>query len=136
MHHPATTTARRSVDVPWFKTDDQFHSHPKARRANLAALGLWTLAGSYSMAYKLDGFVPDWYVAAHPGGRKHADTLVHVGLWETAVRGCEEGYVFHDWTDYQPTSQEIEAEREATRQRQREFRARRRQSRTEGQADA
>lgn len=44
--------------MPWFKVDDQLHSHPKPRRASLAALGLWTLSGSYSMAYKLDGSHP------------------------------------------------------------------------------
>ena len=122
--------------MPWFKVDDQLHSHPKPRRASLAALGLWTLSGSYSMAYKLDGFVPGWYVAGHRDGRKHADTLVRVGLWENAVRDKEEGYVFHDWADYQPTSEEIEAERQASRDRQRAYRAKRRDARTNGAENA
>lgn len=26
--------------MPWFKVDDKIHSHPKARRAGLAAMGL------------------------------------------------------------------------------------------------
>lgn len=118
--------------MPWFKVDDQLHSHPKPRRASLAALGLWALAGSYSMAYKLDGFVPGWYVAGHRDGRKHAETLVRVGLWHNAIRAEEEGYQFHDWNDYQPTSDEIEAEREAARERQRAHRAKRREKRKEG----
>lgn len=83
--------------MPWFKVDDQLHSHPKPRRASLAALGLWTLSGSYSMAYKLDGFVPAWYVHGHNQGKRHAESLVRVGLWEKAVRKDEEGYLFHDW---------------------------------------
>lgn len=122
--------------MPWFKVDDQLHSHPKPRRATLAALGLWALAGSYSMAYKLDGFVPEWYVTGHRDGRKHADTLVRVGLWENGTRNGEPGFLFHDWEDYQPTADEIEAEREAARERQRAFRARRREARKDGTADA
>ena len=121
--------------MPWFKVDDQLHSHPKPRRATLAALGLWSLAGSYSMAYKLDGFVPEWYVIGHRDGRKHADTLIRVGLWENAVRGAEAGYQFHDWADYQPSSDEIEAERVAARERQRAFRKKRREARQEGVTD-
>jgi hypothetical protein len=122
--------------IPWFKVDDQLHSHPKPRRATLAALGLWALCGSYSMAYKLDGFVPGWYVVGHRDGRKHAETLVRVGLWDNAVREHEDGYQFHDWADYQPTSEEIEAEREASRERQRAYRAKRREARKEGSTDA
>ena len=122
--------------MPWFKVDDQLHSHPKPRRASLAALGLWTLSGSYSMAYKLDGFVPAWYVHGHSQGKRHAESLVRVGLWETAVRKGEEGYLFHDWEDYQPSADEIEAEREASRERQRAYRKRRRESRTNGADNA
>jgi hypothetical protein len=118
--------------MPWFKTDDQFHSHPKPRRAGLAAVGLWNLGGSYSMAYKLDGFVPAWWVEDFPRGKQAAAALVRVGLWHTATREDEAGYQFHDWTDWQPTSAEIEADREAARERQRAFRARRRGARQEG----
>lgn len=122
--------------MPWFKVDDQLHSHPKPRRASLAALGLWALCGSYSMAYKLDGFVPGWYVISHRDGRKHADALVRVGLWENATHNGEDGYRFHDWNDYQPTSEEIEAEREAARERQRAYRQKRREARANGADNA
>lgn len=88
------------------------------------------------MAYKLDGFVPGWYVITHRDGRKHAETLVRVGLWENATREKEEGYQFHDWDDYQPTADEIEAEREAARERQRAYRAKRREARAKGVEDA
>lgn len=121
--------------MPWFKIDDTLHSHPKSRRASLAALGLWSMCGSYSMAYKTDGFVPEWFVAGFKNGKRLAEELVRVGLWLNAIRGSEEGYQFHDWTDYQPTSDEIEAEREAARERQRAFRKRRREARGNGEGD-
>mgnify|MGYP003619309605 CR=1 FL=1 len=46
----------------WFKVDDTLHSHPKARRAGLTAVGLWAMSGSYCMSYKTDGFIPEWFV--------------------------------------------------------------------------
>lgn len=111
--------------MPWMKVDDALHSHPKARRAGLAAMGLWTLAGSWAMSYKTDGFVPAWYVSSHPSGRRHATTLVEAGLWTPSTRDGEDGWDFHDWTDYQPSATDIEADRERARERQRASRARR-----------
>lgn len=122
--------------MPWFKVDDQLHSHPKPRRASLAAIGLWTMCGSYCMAYKTDGFVPEWFVGSFKNGRKLAIELVLAGLWTDAIRAGETGWQFHDWTDYQPSSDEIEAERVQARERQRAFRQRRRESRANGDGDA
>lgn len=118
--------------MAWFKIDDTLHSHPKVRRAGAAAIGLWTASGAYSSAYKLDGFVPLDYVTTWPGGRKLAAALVTAGLWEAA----ESGWRFHDWSDYQPSAEEIEAERAATRDRQRAFRQRRREAKVQGVTDA
>lgn len=115
--------------MPWFKVDDTLHSHPKPRKAGLAAMGLWSLAGSYCMAYKTDGFVPAWFVSSWPNGRKLADQLVKAGQWEIGERDGETGWYFHDWHDYQPSSDEIEADREQSRERQRKHRQRLRESR-------
>jgi len=118
--------------MPWFKVDDTLHSHPKPRRAGLAAMGLWSLAGSHCMAYKTDGFVPDWYVSSWPNGRKLATQLVVAGMWEPAVIDGEMGWTFHDWTDFQMTSDEIEADREYARERQRRHREKQRAARQNG----
>lgn len=118
--------------MPWFKVDDTLHSHPKARRAGLSALGLWAVSGSYSMAYKEDGFVPLWFVKGFPKGESYARRLVDAKLWEPTEKAGEPGWQFKDWADYQPTSDEIEAEREKARERQRERRRRLR----EGKADS
>ena len=115
--------------MPWFKVDDTLHSHPKSRGASLAAMGLWSLCGSWSMAYKTDGFVPTWFAYGFPQGRKLAAELVSVGLWTEARKSGDDGFQFHDWSDYQPSSDEIEAEREASRERQRAYRQRRREGR-------
>jgi hypothetical protein len=117
--------------VPWFKVDDTLHSHPKTRKAGLAAIGLWSVAGSWSMAYKTDGFVPDWFVTSWPKGTTLAAALVKAGKWETGVKDGEQGWYVHDWNDYQPSAEEIEADREAARDRQRRHRARLREARSD-----
>ena len=99
--------------MPFFRTDDQMHGHPKARRAGLSALGLWDMSGSHSMAYKTDGFVPEWFVASWRGGTNQ----------------------FHDWHDYQPSADEIERDRERARERQRESRRRLREGKKESEKE-
>lgn len=117
--------------MPHFRVDDMLHSHPKARRAGLSAMGLWALCGSYGMSYKQDGFVPEWFVNGFPGSKKLAETLVSVGLWEPHIKDDEPGYIFHDWLDWQPSADEIERDRERQRVRSREFRRRLREGKKE-----
>lgn len=105
--------------MTFFNVDDQFHSHPKARRAGLAAIGLWTVAGAWSQAYKQQGFVPEYEVAAWPQGKRLAGQLVTAGLWEPAEKDGEKGWLFHDWLDIQQSADEIERKRQQWRERQR-----------------
>lgn len=104
--------------MPWFKVDDNLHSHPKARRAGLEAMGLWALAGSHCMSYLTDGVVEGWFVEAWPRGAKLAAQLVKVGLWEVHP----DGWSFHDWDGFQPTREKVLAEREKTKARVERFR--------------
>lgn len=105
--------------MPFFNVDDQFHSHPKTRKAGLAAIGLWTVAGSWSQAYKQQGFVPDYEVAAWPQGKRLAAQLVRAGLWTAGTNDeDEEGWWFHDWLDIHQTADEIEKQRQKWRERQ------------------
>lgn len=123
--------------MPWFKVDDTLHSHPKVRRAGAAAVGLWATAGSFSMAYKTDGFVPQYFVDGWgKAGVTAARKLVECGLWRTGSHEQEPGYWFHDWDDYQPLSDEIERDRELARERQRKFRETRRKAREARGANA
>lgn len=121
--------------MTWFKVDDGFNSHPKTRRAGLAAVGLWTVAGSWSAQHKQDGFVPDWFATSWPQGRRLAALLVTAGLWETSVAAGEKGWRFRDWDDYQQSLAEIEREREHARERQRKFREKRQKARLEAVPD-
>lgn len=85
--------------MPWFPVDDTFHSHPKRLAISAAAIGLWTVAGSWSNAHLTDGHIPDYVlVTLFPDPpdviRGWADELVEAQLWRRARRG---GFIFHDW---------------------------------------
>lgn len=80
--------------MPWFPVDDRFHSHSKPAACSLAALGLWTLAGSWAADHLTDGDVPVHMVTLlSRGAAELADELVAVGLW----RRTKTGYRFHEW---------------------------------------
>lgn len=107
--------------MTWFKVDDKLHSHKKSARAGVAAMGLWTLAGSWSADHLTDGFVPD-YIAHRlaPGQADElAKELVNAGLWFPDEHDGDEGWRFKDWPDYQPTREDEESRREREREKKR-----------------
>jgi hypothetical protein len=99
--------------MTWFKVDDTFHSHNKVRKVladDPAALALWVVAGSWSSSNLTDGLIPDhqlpWLYPA--GAEPLARKLVTAGLWRR-VRG---GYQFHDWTQCNPTAEQVRRKQE------------------------
>lgn len=106
----------------WFKVDDLLHGHWKSRNAGLAALGLWVVAGSYASSQLTDGFVPAWFVDSW-SAKRHAARLVAAGMWHVA-RDADglPGWLFHDWDNYQPTREQVLADRARNRQRQTRWR--------------
>lgn len=89
--------------MPWFKVDDKLHDHRKTRRAGKAAMGVWVLAGSWSMDNLTDGFVPE-DVLLRWGTRADAGRLVAAGLWYVDEFDGDRGWRFHDWTRFQPSA--------------------------------
>src|SRR6266536_711018 len=84
-------------DVTWFRVDDGFYDHPKVKSLPRGAT------------------------------RKDADALVAADLWHTAGHDCADcpdiprgHYLFHQWSQYQPTRDQVEAERDAARKRMQE----------------
>jgi hypothetical protein len=111
--------------MAWFNVDDMLHGHPKARKAGLEALGLWTVSGSYCNQYLTEGFVPEWFVLSWAGGKKLAAKLVAAGLWAPTPAGSPEpGWIFHDWDHHQRSRAQIQADKEKNRKRQAAYRAR------------
>lgn len=105
--------------MAWFKVDDALAFNMKAVGAGNAALGLWVRAGSWSCQQLTDGFVPDAMVAALGGSPVDAGALSDAGLWHEAPGG----WVFHDWAEYQESSEVVKDRRAAARERMRTVRA-------------
>lgn len=113
--------------MTWFKVDDKLHSHRKTMRATvngMAAMGLWVLAGSWCGDHNSDGFIPQ-YAAARldpHGWEEDARVLVTAGFWEPAERDGEQGWMFHDWLDVQPSREQVVDKRVKNARRQALFR--------------
>ncbi len=117
--------------MPWFKVDDSFAGSPKRAACPPAAIGVWVTAGSWCAQQLTDGFVPSHMLAMFGGRSKDAESLVAAGLWEVA----DGGWQFHDWEKYQPSREQVEADRHAARERQRRAREKAKSQR-ESQRDA
>lgn len=97
----------------WFKVDDGAHSHPKLLMVSLSAVGLWSMAGSWSGMHLTDGFIPDAALPTVRGDEALASELVRVRLWDRV----EGGFQFHEWnrdsdgTERNPTSEEVKRKR-------------------------
>ena len=111
-------------DIAWFKVDDKLHDDKKPRKAGVAAMGRWTLAGSWCMDNLTDGFVPASVpVRWAATWRKLAAALVDAGLWCEHVKDGEAGWLFHDWDKYQPSAAKVRKDRKDARERMAELRA-------------
>ena len=138
--------------MPWFKVDDSLHSHRKVKRiprrnkSRIAAMGLWSLMGSWCADQLTDGHVPSYMPEEEGGSDKEAAELVRVGLWHANGHQCDrcpqpsdpDGWVFHDWTGgthgWQPSREKVEAEREAAAERQRKAREKAKAAREQREA--
>lgn len=109
----------------WFRVDDRFHGSDPVKRIprehRAAAIGLWTLAGTWSSQFLKDGYVPGHMVEDFGGTPELAQLLVDVGLW----RVKRDGFVFVDWDKWQPTREHVEGKRKADADRAAAYRARR-----------
>lgn len=99
--------------MPWFKIDDGFHGHPKVVELSLAAVGIWTLSGSWCAKYLTDGMITLRAIQRMGGDEALALELVERGLWLEV----DNNFMFKDWADYQPLKVAVEAERTAARDR-------------------
>lgn len=99
--------------MPWFKLDDGFADHPKVRRAGNAAIGLWVRCGTYSAHYLEDGVV-ELDTAREYGKPREIKALLDARMWVEHDRG----FLIPDYLDYNPSKEQILAERAANRERQ------------------
>lgn len=120
--------------MPWFLVGDQLHSAPMLRKIlaiEPAAVGLWTVAGSWSSEYLTEGFIPDdalqWLF---PDAPKLACALVTAGAWKRVKNGHR--FVTDDVTHRIPKKQAVDNDRKAAAERQRRSRERKSSRRDAG----
>jgi hypothetical protein len=114
------------VSVTWARFDDRYYRHHKIRPLSDAAFRLHTQAIIWCAENLTDGYVPvDKLVEIAPpikGSilRRSLIDLVNRGLWIVNSTGWN----IHDYLDYQPSSYQVKAQKEANRDRQKRFRDR------------
>ena len=118
--------------MTWVRYDDNVGRHPKIRALDDATYRLWREAIEWCSQNLTDGVVLAHELGlistrANPG---RARKLVTADLWHRAGCPCEsdkcppsgvDGWVIHDYWDYQRKRGDILAEREANRERQRKW---------------
>lgn len=107
----------------WAKLDDRRHENVKLRKAGLEADGLDVRGITYCAANETDGFLDEAVIPMLSGvirWRKIVETLVKVGRWEHV----EGGWKIHNYLEYNPSRIDIEAGREAARDRMQRLRSR------------
>lgn len=120
--------------MAWFKVDDKLHSSRKflsiPKRARFAATGLWAFAGSWSADQLTDGHIPGYMIEQWGPPPSAVAALVDAELWDRE----SDGFVFRNWHEYQPSRRDVEGEREAKRERMRQLRAKRKQTKAQEHA--
>jgi hypothetical protein len=99
--------------MSWVRIDDKAWSHPKLAGLSGNAVRLWLFALCWCNQQESDGRVPATMLRIFGASPKVAAELVAAGLWETA----EDGWQFHDYLNYQPSREQLTAQRNATRDR-------------------
>jgi hypothetical protein len=104
-----------------FRVDDGFPNHPKVVGMTYEAMGVWLTIGCWCARYLTDGYIPgDALRGVKP---RVLQDLANRNL----IVPLADGWQMVDWTQYQRTKEQVEAERTEARDRMRELRKRRRQ---------
>lgn len=106
--------------MPWFKVDDGFYDHPKVLELDMAARGLWVMAGAYCARHLTDGVITGRQIKVIGGTQKQAEKLVAAGLWSADdAPPSARRYVFNDWREFQPTRDDVLSKRREDAERKR-----------------
>lgn len=119
--------------MPWVRFDDQYPQRRKVESLSDPAFRLNTEAIFWCARNLTDGWVPEGDLSlAAPRRMKRRERfvaeLVKQGLWHEPGHSCAKcvdppnGWVVHDYLDYQPSKAQVEAERAAAAERQRKWR--------------
>ena len=109
--------------MAWIKFDDGFSEHDKVAGLSPRALRLLINAFGYAARNETDGHIPAHQLRALSGSASLAAELVAAignrkprrkhGLWERR----HDGFAIHDYLEYNPSHEELEAKRAGSRER-------------------
>lgn len=98
--------------MAWFKVDDAFLMSSKVLRVPRSirsqALGVWLQTGVWSAHEMKDGLVPSHILDEYGCTPEIRAALIDAHLWVEAEKGA---IYFHNWSEYQPTRDELETKR-------------------------
>jgi len=139
--------------MPWVKIDDHFPQNPKIAKAGPLAIAMQVAGLCYCNRELTDGFIPraiartllDWeierddgeiwsFAVSSGGGSDYLscgwviDLLVESEMWDIV----DGGYLIHDYLEFQPSREQVLAERNATAKRVSDWRERRKQDNKQG----
>lgn len=109
--------------MPWVKLDDRFPSHRKIALLSDRAFRLHISAICWCSENLTDGRIGDRelaLVAKIRGVKATAQQLADAGVWDRT----EDGWEIHDYLDYNPSREQVIAERKKNAERQEKFRRR------------
>lgn len=100
--------------MPWIRFEDNFPEHPKVLALSDGAFRLHVQAIAYCSRQLTDGHVSIAAVESltRRSSRLTAE-LIRARLWEPV----DDGYLIHDYLEYQPSRDDIQKRREADRSR-------------------
>jgi len=109
--------------VTWVKIDDKFPRHRRLRSLGRDIPSKWlhTVALCFCAEHLTDGMIEEYDLEQIIGdadmpkatGRRCVPKLVAAGLWEEV----DGGYQIRDFLDYNPSSEDVKAKRQAARDR-------------------
>lgn len=108
--------------MPWARFDDRFPSNRKVRLLSDGAFRLYVSSICWSAENLTDGVIKTAelrLVADVRAARARAKELVEFGLWEELPR---KGWLIHDYHEYNPTAEQVRADRAAKTARQQRWR--------------
>ena len=121
--------------MPWARFEDRFPSNRKIRKLDDAEFRLYVSAICWSAENLTDGVVEVDDLPLVSDVRQPSDsvqTLVRLGLWEERPGG----WFIHDYFEYNPTAEQVRAERALKTARQQRWREKRRTPSSDGDVDA
>jgi hypothetical protein len=116
--------------MTWVRYDDNVASHPKVEPLDDATYRLWREAIEWCARGLTDGVIlaRQLTLTSIRASAVRSRKLVDAGLWHLAGTPCDskrcppsgpDGWVIHDYFDYQPTRRKVREEQEAAAERKR-----------------